>query len=285
MENIFQLIIDNFIRWGESSDKLYTALMVGSQARTDHPADEYSDIDIVMFVDDPAFFLSSDQWLKDIGEYHVSFTEDSLAGGQEIRVLFDGALDVDFMLFSNNMVHILADELLTVLERGYRILIDKIGVQSIIPALNPANRSFSLLTEMEFKNTVSDFWYHSVWTAKKLKRGELWTAKFCLDSYMKHLLLSIIACHTHVIYGLDYDTWHNGRFIEEWAESWIVERLSLCFSQYNKDDIKNALFSTMALFRAVAVDIAKKLDYYYPEAADIYTTAWVTANLNKKETP
>ena len=115
MENTVQMIINNFIKWGESSDKLYTAIIVGSQARTDHPADEYSDIDIVMFVDDPACFLSSDQWLKDIGEYHVSFTEDSLADGQEIRVLFDGAIDADFMLFSNNMIHILADELFPIL--------------------------------------------------------------------------------------------------------------------------------------------------------------------------
>lgn len=279
MTNMFQAIVDNFIRWGESSDKLYAALIVGSQARTDHPADEYSDIDIIMFVDDLAFFLSSDQWLKDIGDYHVSFIENSLAGGQEIRVLFDGALDVDFMLLSKNDINALAGELLTILERGYRILIDKIGLQNIIPPLDAAKQSYNLLTEQEFKNTVNDFWYHSVWTAKKLRRGELWTAKFCVDSYMKRILLSIIECHAHAIHRLDYDTWHSGRFIEEWAESWIVEKLTLCFSHYNKDDIKNALLSTMALFHSVAVEIAEKLDFQYPKAADMYATAWVTAAL------
>jgi len=37
----------------------------------------------------------------------------------------------------------------------------------------------------EFLDLINDFWYHTVWTAKKLRRGELWTAQGCSDSYMK----------------------------------------------------------------------------------------------------
>ena len=42
MKSRFQTIIEKFIRWGETSGRLYAALIVGSQAREDHPADEYA---------------------------------------------------------------------------------------------------------------------------------------------------------------------------------------------------------------------------------------------------
>jgi len=47
--NKYKTIIDKFIHWGKSSDKLYAALMIGSQSRKDHQADEYSDLDINLF--------------------------------------------------------------------------------------------------------------------------------------------------------------------------------------------------------------------------------------------
>ena len=134
-------------------------------------------------------------------------------------------------------------------------------------------------TEQSFANMVNDFWYHSVWTAKKLKRGEIWTAKFCLDSYMKCKLLSVIECYTHVKKGLEHKTWYGGRFIEEWAEKWIVDELSFCFSHYDSEDIKSALIFTMRLYRSLAVEVADKLNYHYPKKADEYASGWVTTVL------
>jgi hypothetical protein len=30
--------------------------------------------------------------------------------------------------------------------------------------------------QSEFLDLVNDLWYHAVWTAKELRRGEMWTA-------------------------------------------------------------------------------------------------------------
>ena len=280
MTHNFQLIAKNFVRWGEACDNLRAALIIGSQARTDHRADEYSDLDIIMIVDNPNYFLSSDQWLRSIGDYHISFVENTIDGGKERRVLFDNALDVDFVMIPESNVNALNDgEAVKILERGYHILIDKIGLQAKIKSLGIVKPTLSLPAENEFLNIVNDFWFHSVWTAKKLKRGELWTAMLCVDSYMKRKLLSIIEYYAQAVHGADYNTWHSGRFIEEWAEKWITEKLSLCFSHYNKENIKNALLSTMDLFRSIAIEIAKKFCFQYPKEADEYATAWVTSVL------
>jgi aminoglycoside 6-adenylyltransferase len=269
-------LFDKFIRWGNSSSKLKAAILLGSQARNDKKADDYSDIDIVMIVDEPDYFIKTDEWLYDIGIFYVSFIEETLDGLNARRVLFEDAIDFDFILRPKDTIDkIPTDEVASLLSNGYEIIIDKIGLSDKKESLAVNKPLFIMLTEQEFINIVNDFWYHAVWTVKKIKRGELWTAKFCADSYMKWKLLIMIEQHSHILHGNNYDTWYRGRFIEEWAESAVIKNLSSCFSHYNKDDMEFALLSTMDLFRSLAVEISNKLNYRYPKKADEYVTAWV----------
>ncbi len=276
-------IIHRLTEWGKQEDRLRAALIIGSQAREDYPADEYSDLDIVMAVDDTDYFLCSDQWLEQIGNFHISFVEATVDGGKERRVLFDGALDADFVILPRENLDNpdFVRQGGGLLNRGYCVLIDKIGLTAILSGLPSQTPPYTPLSEQEFINLVSDFWYHSVWTAKKIRRGELWTAISCADSYMKGRLLRIMECHAHVENGLEYDTWHNGRFLEKWAADWIVKKLAGCFAQYEELDIKRALLNTMDLFRRVAVETADRLFYTYPKEADEYASVWVNQALWK----
>ena len=71
-------------------------------------------------------------------------------------------------------------------------------------------------------------------------------------------------------------------FLEEWADDRIIEKLSRSFAHYDREDVKSALFSTMDLFRPLTLDVAEKLGYEYPGAADQYTTDWVKRSLGYK---
>ncbi len=279
--NRFSSMIENFVLWGRQNDDLYAAFMIGSQAREDHPADQYSDLDLVMVVENPDDYLLSDSWLEQIGKFHISFTEDTVGGAKERRILFEHALDVDFVILPKSHFNAIigSGEIGGILERGCRILIDKMGIRPLLPAFPVDKPARGLMAEAEFINIVNDFWYHTVWTAKKLVRGELWTAKMCVDSYMKWKLLALIECRALIQNGLDYDVWHNGRFLEEWADERTVQTLSGCFSHYEKEDMARALLCTMDLFRLAASEIADKLHYDYPKEADEYASAWVSAAL------
>jgi len=280
MTDRYKNIVDNFVRWGISNDRLHAALVLGSQARKNRTADEYSDLDIVMIVDEPDYFTSTDQWLHEIGRFHVSFTEDTLDGLKERRVMFDNALDVDFILRPKDTIKAIpTDEISMLFSRGYSFLVDKIELENELKFIPVVPHERNQLTEKEFINIVNDFWYHSVWTAKKIKRGEIWTAKFCLDSYMKWKLLTVIECHARTKHGEDYDTWYSGRFLEQWADSWIVEKLSSCFAQYNNRSVITSLLSTMTLFRLIAVEVSENLNFYYPKSVDEYTSGVVTTML------
>lgn len=175
-----------------------------------------------------------------------------------------------------------AYEIQTVLNRGIRVLIDKDNLfNNVSDSLedNSKSKSSNLPSNKEFDNLVNDFWYHAVWSSKKLLRGELWTAKSCVDGYMKYRMLKLIELHAVIKKGKDYDTWHSGRYFDKWADDKIKEDLKKCFAHYNEEDIKQALHKTMDLFRWTAVEISRTLDYKYPIIADQKATQWVENNL------
>ena len=278
----FDEIIERFVRWAAADGEVLAALMIGSQARADHPADECSDLDLMLFVKESERFLRKDEWLQAIGPYHISFIERALGGYSERRVLFEGALDVDFVICPQAAVQSLPwREMSGILARGYRVLVDKAGLEEKLKRA-PEEEPVALMGAEEFQNLVGDFWYHAVWIAKKLVRGELFTAVACLNGYMQWRLLAMIEGLARAIHGTDYDTWHSGRFMEEWAELWIVERMAGCWSGYGEKDAKRALMNIMGLFREVSSDLANRRHFVFRFEAECYATEWVKRLLEVK---
>jgi len=92
-------LMERFVKWAEAQPDVGTAFVIGSQARTTRPADEWSDLDLVVTVDQPDRYLLETDWLQNIGNPWVTFTE-ARGDEKERRVLFEGGLDVDFALLS-----------------------------------------------------------------------------------------------------------------------------------------------------------------------------------------
>jgi len=105
-----------------------------------------------------------------------------------------------------------------VTRKGMQILLDKDRLIERPMSMAETMRRWGPPSEEKFEERVNDFWYHAVWTMRKLRRGEIWTAKTCCDGYMKRILLEMIELHVKVVQGPGYETWHEGRFLEEWAD-------------------------------------------------------------------
>jgi aminoglycoside 6-adenylyltransferase len=146
-----------------------------------------------------------------------------------------------------------------VIRRGVRVLVDKGGlVGKILQLPIPNAAPFQQPSQAEFVSAVSDFFYHSLWSAKHLRRGELWWAKAGCDRRLKSLLQQMLEWHAHAVRGATHDTWMRGRFLEEWADPRAVARLSTAFANYDRQDIARALWATMELFRWLAVETAER---------------------------
>jgi aminoglycoside 6-adenylyltransferase len=157
-------------------------------------------------------------------------------------------------------------------ERGVRLLVDKDGVGGRLLAALPAGGEVAVGPSAErFRAAVDEFWFLAVWTAKHLRRGELWAAKTVgVDGGMKALLVRMIAWHAGAVVS------EEGRHLEEWADPAVVAQLGGVFAHYDENDLWRASFATMDLFRRLARETAERLGVPYDEAADRAVTEWVT---------
>lgn len=74
------------------------------------------------------------------------------------------------------------------LSGGYRVIVDKIGYAKIADNAAKCGVQGSVPSQNDYSNSVQNFWFHAIRAQKKLLRGEIWTAKGCIDGYMKTLL-------------------------------------------------------------------------------------------------
>lgn len=275
----YERLIARFVVWAEAEANVRAAIVIGSRARTDHPADQWSDLDVLIFAVDPEPYREAG-WLHDIGTPWLTFLEPTPDGsGYERRVLFQAGLDVDFIPLP--VAHLaqwltqgFPPPLPDLLARGVRFLVDKEGFAARLDALNVEPPSYTPPTEDQFLNAVNNFWYHTVWTAKHLRRGELWWAKSCCDGYLKDLLHRMLVWHARATRE-EVDTWMRGRYLEEWADSRAVEALAEAYAHYHEADVWRALQATLALFSWVAHEAAEALGYPYPDEGEAHARALV----------
>ena len=262
--------------WMRARPDIWAAVVVGSRARVEHPADEWSDLDLVLFVADPSPYTSGPDWLAEIGDTWMTYLDDTGHGDPEWFALFEGDLKLDVALVAAPLQVSQAGlrEILEsspysdVFERGMRVVLDRSGAE--------AGPSFSITApkvpahpmEAEFSALVSRVLLGALRAAGMLKRGELWWAKQQCDCELKHCLLAMLEWHARATLGADRDTWHDGRFLEEWAAPRAVEALPATFGRYDAEDVWRALHATLDLFRRLALELAAALRYAYPTQVD-----------------
>ena len=248
-------------------DDIRAVIAIGSSARKAMLADEYSDLDLLIITKKPERWFSG-EYPELLGKVRISFIEPTLGGGMERRSIYDEDKDVDMIILTPDQFgKALKDGVAGwVMNRGYRILHDPDGYAELISQQVKAVVSCPEITEEEFVNLVNDFYFHNIWACKKLLRGELWSAKMCIDAYLKNHLLKMIEQYQAASSGAD--VWHDGRFLDRWAAPDVREQLKDCFAHYDIADCRDALKATHVLFSRLAVFVADRKGFVYPSGAE-----------------
>jgi len=250
--------------WAENDDDIRLALLVGSQARAEMPADANSDIDVVAFARNPEHLLQDERWVAELGPYWTSHLEsNALETGPERRVLFRDGQDVDFAVFPIEFVPALTrdERAADILRRGFRTLVNKDAFDLTVettrrPAVPP--------TASEFSNLVNDYWFHLIWTAKKLRRGELLTALEATNGYLASLLVRGVRWHAITRDPAGPDVWHAGRFFEVWADPRVIRDFPATVAQYDAPSIARALKASRTLFGWLSAELGERLSHPTP---------------------
>ena len=269
-------LLDRVCAWGRAREDVRGIILFGSQARTSHPADPWSDVDLLISCRDPRGLLESSDWLEALGETRITFLETNPVDGEkERRVLFADGLDVDFSTVSSRRLRLLGfalgrwrflappssrrqarsgvEALATIMRPGYRILLDKDGVLARVAGL-VSRLTLPPSRERPLDEITGDFWYHAVWTAKKLRRGELWMAKGCCDGYLKDRFLEVYSLARTQPEGLT-----AVRFIDETLDAETAEQLRESYGAYDRAGVARALTVTLDLFARAARQASERL--------------------------
>jgi aminoglycoside 6-adenylyltransferase len=230
-------------RWAEKRADVHALLLLGSRARTDEPADEWSDHDFVVVVDDDDPFLRSDAWVAELGPALLSFVEEAATGGvRERRVLFTDGNDADFTVLPlTDLERVLArPDVASVFARGFRVLVDKAVLKDLPTAGSPPPDDYAAL--------VQEFWYRAILTARKLRRGELHVAVQGCNCGMRTLLQRALALEAR---AAGRDPLHGGRFFERWVDPRWRARMAGTVAQEHESQAAAAIHAACELFTDV----------------------------------
>ena len=261
-----------FAEWSLAQPSVAAVIVVGSRARPAHPADEWSDLDLVVLADDTTSYLQESVWLNTFGTVIAAISNSFGQNDREWIALYaDGSkLDVAFLSIDPAATPTLQAMLdafpyPAVLQRGVRVLIDKDGAATELRL--PRITSPQLPDQAEFTALLNRMLLDAIKAAKFIRRKDLWRAKQLCDGEMKQHLLTMLEWEAAAQKDRR-DIWYDGRFLSEWADPQAQAELPKTFAAYEEVDLHRALGATLDLFRRLARDVAQHLDYPYPAHAD-----------------
>lgn len=85
----------------------------------------------------------------------------------------------------------------------------------------------------------------------------------------------MIEWHEKTVKGIEYDTWHAGRFLCEWASKETKEELESSFGHFDRIDSWKALMATIHLFKRLSHDISDNKKFSYPYELEKSVYEWI----------
>ena len=264
------------LQWATHRSDIQAILLIGSLARADHPADEWSDVDLILFADDSEVYAGNGAWLSAFGKVLVSVFERHQSGDGEWLVLFADGLKADFYVTpgAEDLTSVIAEASYNfVIRRGAEVLYSRPNTEIELPpvCLEPVAQP----DMSEFLAMVQAVLMNGQKMAKFTRRGDLVRAKLVLESLMRPALLTMIGWHAQALFGSERDTWYNGRYLSEWADPRVLLALPNTYGGYSAEETWHSLFGTLILFRWLGEETAVSWQYEFPSEAADQVLAWI----------
>jgi predicted nucleotidyltransferase len=253
------------------------AAVIGSRARGE--ADAASDLDLALFTPTPAALLADVQWLRPVGRLWAATVDRSLADLPVRRVLLDGAAQLDLLVLPADAAtalpgpsrRVLAD----IARRGFAVVKAGGPVPEALEALAAEEPRPGRPSQEEFSDLVSRFWIDVVRAARRLSRGETWSALKITDGPLKDAMTQMQSWIAKAVKGADHETYWAGRHLDVWAGRRFERDLKETFADFDAESVRTALIETMDQFRLQAIQAAQRWSLDYAEGLDRRATVWV----------
>ena len=198
----------------------------------------------------------------------ITFVERPPGAFPQRRLAFADGTDFDLVAVpTENLLCAPTNAVRELVYRGARVLHDRDGALAQVVESATGWEPPAPPTPDDVGEAASEFWFKAIWTAKKLRRGELWRALECCDGDLKRLLLRALEWEAR---SRGVDHWYGGRFVEQWGDPAAVEALAETYAHFDPDDVRRALEATMDLYARLCGDAGG-----YPREAESFARAEV----------
>jgi aminoglycoside 6-adenylyltransferase len=162
--------------WSQREKAIQGAIILGSQVRQEFEGDEWSDLDVLLLVDNPDVFMQTDTWLARFGEVVCVTVEETILGWVQLtwsikRVLLADHRAIDFSILPYDRVDDVLSINAEIHVHGYQVIYDAFPdvITSKIKAslATVKEASLKLPTEAEVRRAVDDMLFHLIWACKK----------------------------------------------------------------------------------------------------------------------
>lgn len=266
--------------WVAARDGIDGAVAFGSTERSDRPADDWSDLDLLFAVSDVAPWLDDLAWTDEIGETWLRFVHPApVPGVAVVQVLFAGGYDVDLVPLDGDGLSVLElpEVRDAVVGAGARIVRPGSSRLEALAAAGATPAGVEPPSEAAFRFTVDTFLYQVAWATKRLRRGERWRAWDDHADYLRKRHLAMLEWQA-LARGTP-GVFPDGRKLERWVDAPTAEALPGTFAGYDDASLAAALPRLFDAFTGAAREVAAAYGLSYPADAEREIRAWVSARL------
>ncbi len=93
----YEALEARILAWAAAREDLLAGVVVGSRARMDGTADQWSDLDLILFTNSPQSYQQDSTWLGEFGELWAALLSHTGSGYPEWFALYAGGLKVDIV--------------------------------------------------------------------------------------------------------------------------------------------------------------------------------------------
>lgn len=267
------------VDWAAAEPRVGAALLIGSRASPQGPRDDFSDHDIVLFLEHGGRLAEKDDWLRAFGHPVMVFRETIEHRGEKVPtrlVQYRGGHRIDFTLSKLELLRRIAAQgvLPDWLAAGYRVLLDREGLCDRLPPPSPMAYVPRPPSEVEYRAMVEEFWWESLYVAKYVGRGELLPARYSLEAVLRYrCLVPMLEWYVQVDRRWEQDVGVRGSGLRWLLEPVHRDTLDATYADDTLRSHGDALDAMTRLFAHAARAVAHDLRYTYPTTVDRETRA------------
>ena len=258
-----------FHSWASGHEDIRVAVLTSTRAVPGAVVDEYSDYDIILVVQDVLPYHTSRDWLAAFGSvlalYHDPLNDEDGLKTTGYVVQYASGLKIDFTLWPLEMLSriLTRAKLDDEMDAGYRVLLDKDGTTSSLPA--PTYRAYipTPPDQSAFMEVIENFYVAAMYVARYLCRGDEVAAQHLLDNELRQQqLIPMLTWHFEIERNWSVKPGLYGRGIWRYLRHDLYEELTAAFPAFG--DTWAGLENAAALMLRSGSEVGAKLGFEYP---------------------